>query len=310
MSAAEARIAIAAATYNRPDGLAKLLDGLAVLVIPHGIEAWVVIVDNSAEGTAREQVEGRVAGFPFPLHYRHEPEPGITQARNAALADAVDRKADWIAFIDDDEWPEPDWLRVLASRRADGVSAIFGSVLPVFESTPPRWIERSPFYEVKRAEDGAELETGHCGNCLIRLADVTACGLEFDAGYALSGGEDTLFFRELRRCAGTLVSAPGAIVRESVPASRMSLRWLMRRWERTGNTDSRIALDESGGRARLKTLTSGLGRTAIGGAMAVATAPFALLGRAEVPAAKVRIMSRGIGFVRTALGTITQEYRR
>src|SRR3546814_11946320 len=79
------RVALCAATYRRPEGLGRLLDGLAALEQSGALEPIVVIVDNSADSQARVPVAAAAERFPWPLHYVAEPRRGITFARNAAL---------------------------------------------------------------------------------------------------------------------------------------------------------------------------------------------------------------------------------
>src|SRR3546814_5243124 len=71
------RVALCAATYRRPEGLGRLLDGLAALEQSGAIEPIVVIVDNSADSEARVQVAAAAERFPWPRHYVAEPRRGI-----------------------------------------------------------------------------------------------------------------------------------------------------------------------------------------------------------------------------------------
>jgi hypothetical protein len=54
---APARVAVCVATYRRPDGLARLLDGLAALTGDALVR--VVVNDNDPEGPARDACEAR-----------------------------------------------------------------------------------------------------------------------------------------------------------------------------------------------------------------------------------------------------------
>ena len=104
------RLAVCALTYHRPEGLRRLLDRLERLDVPDGHEMFVVIIDNDPEGSAREIVESAAAQVPWELLYEIELERGISAARNAAVRRGLDAGADAIVFIDDDEWPDADWL--------------------------------------------------------------------------------------------------------------------------------------------------------------------------------------------------------
>src|SRR3546814_14126174 len=96
-------VARCAATYRRPEGLGRLLDGLAALGQSGAIEPIVVIVDNSADSEARVQVAAAAERFPWPLHYVAEPRRGITFARNAALDTAAATACAFGPFIADDQ---------------------------------------------------------------------------------------------------------------------------------------------------------------------------------------------------------------
>lgn len=309
------RLVIAAATFNRPQGLMRLLDGIGALrfspqtALPT-IE--VVIVDNSVDGNARAAVEGRAAGYRFPLHYAHARERGIAQARNRALDEASARGADWLAFIDDDEAPHPDWLdRMLAVAAAHEAEIVVGALLPEFVTPPPAWLERGGFLAINAHQDGEPIPIGNTSNVLFDLAFANRHGVRFDLAFALTGGEDTLFFDELVRHGATMVFCRSGVVYETIAPVRNTLGWNASRWVRSGNTDGRIVMLRRPGRgARFGTvLGGGLARLAIGGGRALVSSPLAAFGRPEVPAEELRIACRGIGFIRAAFGNVIEEYR-
>src|SRR3546814_18471026 len=104
------RVALCAATYRRPEGLGRLLDGLAALEQSGAIEPIVVIVDNSAASEARVQVAAAAERFPWPLPYVAEPRRGIHFARNAALDTAAAQDCPFLPFISHPQGPAPPWL--------------------------------------------------------------------------------------------------------------------------------------------------------------------------------------------------------
>ena len=104
-------ITVCALTYKRPEGLERLLEGLATLEVdPTWKNLSFVIVDNCPDGSAKTMCEAFDAGGTLagPLKYVHQPIQGIARSRNAALDAAA--SSEWTAFIDDDERPEPSWL--------------------------------------------------------------------------------------------------------------------------------------------------------------------------------------------------------
>jgi glycosyltransferase involved in cell wall biosynthesis len=304
---------VAAATFNRPQGLTLLLDRLEGLEFSGSkppIE--VVIVDNSPEGSARQLVEARRASYRWPLSYAHERQRGIAQARNRALDEAATRDAAWLAFIDDDEYPDPSWLdRMTRMASETGATAVVGALLPDFEQPPPRWIEKGGFLAIRKYAEGQRLDFGNTSNVLFDFRFAQRHGIRFDLSFALTGGEDTLFFEDMQRHGGTIVFCRSGVVHETIVPDRARLGWLVRRWIRSGNTDGRIVMrGDPGLRARAVTVFGGgLVRMAVGGGLAALTAPLILLGRGQVPAEHLRVASRGAGFAMSALGSTIEEYR-
>lgn len=311
--AGDGPLVVAAATFNRPKGLALLLDHLERQQFS-GSEPRieVVIVDNSPDGNARVFVEARAKNFRWPLHFAHEQARGIAQARNRALDEAAAVDAAWLAFIDDDEYPDPHWLEHMTRMAATtGATAVVGALLPDFETPPPRWIEDGGFLAIKKYEEGQPLDFGNTSNVLFDLRFARRHAIRFDLAFALTGGEDTLFFEDVQRAGGSIVFCRSAVVHESIVADRARLGWLVRRWIRSGNTDGRIVMRaKPGPAARAVTVFGGgLVRMAVGGGLALLTSPLALTGRAHVPAEHLRVASRGVGFAMSALGSTIEEYR-
>ena len=72
------------------------------------------------------------------------PERGIAQVRNALVAAALAEPATrFVAMLDDDEWPEQNWLtQLLRTQKETGADVVRGAVLRVFEAPPPVWAAR------------------------------------------------------------------------------------------------------------------------------------------------------------------------
>ena len=308
------RVTLCAATYNRPQGLERLLTAVAALdpIDGEGTALQVVIVDNSPEANARTIVEGFSKAYRWPLHYESEPRRGITYARNAALGKAEALGADVVVFIDDDEYPAANWLnRLLARQRSSVAAAVLGDVRPVFPAGTPDWIIDGGFFDTHRSPDGAELDDAHTGNVLIDMAKVRRLGLSFDHRYALSGGEDTIFFRQMLEAGERIVYAADAVVFETVPESRARLGWLMRRWYRTGNIDAALFLRgrHAASLRPLGNLFRGALRIAAGSALFAANLAVLGLGRRERIVRPLFTLCRGCGILASTLGRNYLEYR-
>lgn len=231
-------VAIAACTVDRPDGLRRLLDGIARLTFTRIQEPkiTVVIVDNAAEPSAEPIVDSYRALLRWPIIYRHEPRRGLVHARNAQLATAP-ASADWIAMIDDDEVPAPEWLdALLATAIAHRAPLVAGPVVPSFVVPPPRWAVEGRFFEVGPFVDGAPIGFLYTGNALVSLREVRAAGWQFEQAFNQSGGEDEHFFTRALAAGLKAVSAADAKVFETISPSRMTPRWIARRFFRMGTT--------------------------------------------------------------------------
>src|SRR5215203_6026996 len=101
------RVLIAVLTYRRPHDLDAALESLVAHLSSASTDADILVVDNSPEGGAKQQVALARARARRAIRYAHEPQPGIAAARNRALLEA---NADLLVFIDDDERPQAGWL--------------------------------------------------------------------------------------------------------------------------------------------------------------------------------------------------------
>ena len=235
-------VAVCALTYKRPEGLARLLDGLDKLVFRDAAPRLrIVIVDNDPEGSAREVCERLAENVRWPLEYVAEPQRGIARARNTALDNR--RDADYVCFIDDDEVPEPRWLDELIRLQEEcDADVVTGPVLSRLPQNVPAWIERGRFFERRRYATGERLTHTYTGNALIRASAITP-RMRFDERLSFTGGEDRHFFQRLTQAGGKIVWADDAVVTEWVPDSRTNADWLIRRHYRVGCATSIIELD-------------------------------------------------------------------
>lgn len=307
-AAAGRTVAVCCLTYRRPKGLRRLLEGIAALHPPPGGDTAVrvVVVDNDPAGSAGPVVEGIRTRMPFEMRYVVEARRGIAYGRNRAVRESGD--AEHVAFIDDDERPDPDWLiRLLARIEDPAVDVVTGPVLPVFEAEPPRWVTRGAFFERRRHADGERIHYARTSNVLIRRSLLDRRGPEpFDTAFALSGGEDTHFFTWARRSGAGIVWADRAVVSEWVPATRICTRWILMREFRRGITRSQTLRRIRGrGARRAKRLLAASLWISRGLVEVVAAAP---RGHEHRVRATGRILF-GAGLAAGLAGIVHEEYR-
>ena len=304
---APARVAVCVATYRRPDGLARLLDGLAALTGDALVR--VVVIDNDPDGPARDACEARSRDFGLGLRYEVEPQRGITYARNRSVDTAGD-DVDFIAMVDDDQVPPPDWLdALLRAQAAFDADVVTGPVLPYFPTPPAPWIRDGRFFNRPRYRTGHELTHTHTGNVLVRRSVFERTG-RFDDRFALTGGEDLEFFRRARLQGSRIVWADDASVEEWIPASRANARWLLQRAFRGGATLGQVDRDRPDALvARPMRVLRGAGRLTQG----LLLAPAAVLVPRALTIRFVRALMlvwRGAGMIAGVLGARYEEYRK
>ena len=300
-------VVICALTYQRPDGLTQLLRGLALLTFREARpDIRVVVVDNDPAASGRPTCEACRSAFPWPLDYVVEPQPGIAPARNAALAHLGD--ADWIAFIDDDEVPEPQWLaELIRVQREYQADVVAGPVLSHFPDPIPKWVLDGRFFDHRRYPTGHPLKHAFTNNVLFRRRILEDLQLRFDPRWALIGGEDRHFFQRIAMAGYRIVWADEAIATEWVPARRSTVAWLIQRHYRAGNATSLIERDlRPIWRVLPVQLVKGLVWWIIGLGLLATSAV-----RGKVAAIRaLRSLAYGTGLLTGLLGMEYQEYRR
>jgi succinoglycan biosynthesis protein ExoM len=236
------RVFICITTFNRPEGLRKLLQALQELdfrQVPRPSLEVLVADNNPTTGEAAE-VCHCFEGSQLGIVYVAEPRRGISFARNTAVETALAMGADWIAFIDDDEVPHPSWLdQLLWVQETWGVDVVTGPVLPKFEDGTPAWVIRGGFFNRPRFETGTLLPSARTGNLLVSTRCLSG-RLPFDAEFSESGGEDTLFTTQLASEGKKIAWADDAIVKESVPRNRAKAAYLLSRAYAGGSNWARI----------------------------------------------------------------------
>jgi glycosyltransferase involved in cell wall biosynthesis len=233
------RVAVCIASHRRPDGLHALLGALdAQRFQGPKPELVIVVADNDPAGSARPVCEDARRWLSLPLRYAAEPRRGIPFARNAALRAAGG--ADWLAFIDDDELPEPDWLdALLRVQRETGADVVTGPVLGRFAEPPPAWVLEGGFFSSPRRPTGTPMQRAFTGNALLRARCLDGESVHFDERM-LGMGEDEELTSRLAARGFRIVWADAAVAWERVPPERVRARYVARRSVAAGSATTQI----------------------------------------------------------------------
>jgi glycosyltransferase involved in cell wall biosynthesis len=188
----------------------------------------IVIVDNDFAQSAKNVVSSFKQKSSISVDYYCEPEQNISLARNKALKNA---QGNYVAFIDDDEFPIDSWLifllKACSELEADGIQ---GPVIPLFENETPQWVIKGGFYERPSYPTGLVLKwrQGRTGNLLLKREMIDQNGNMFNPEFG-SGGEDQDFFRRMIAKGYVFKYCPEATVYENISLMRCKRTFLLKR---------------------------------------------------------------------------------
>ncbi len=247
-------MAVGLCTYKRLAYLQRVLQHVHQACTAWGSMVHLIVVDNDGtDPSVRETVNGFANRAGLTVHFMVEPRPGIASARNAVFAKAEELGIRFLAMLDDDEWPDADWLsQLLLTCQRTGAVVVGGPVKPHFAESARHLEPLAMYWSVEpQLLEGKTIVFCTC-NFLI---DLQAIRCEprplFDAEFGLSGGEDVVFFRRLFYLGYPMAWCAQALVHEEVPPDRASLAWLRRRrfagglnavrWERFQGANKALA---------------------------------------------------------------------
>ena len=227
------KAAIVIPTVDRVDELYAAIGSAASQSANFDFE--IVVVDNSTAGRQRAIVETVARRVSKQVRYVHQPRTGLAQARNAGVNST---RADFIAFLDDDEEPlAAGWLGEFVSALDEsGADAAFGPVKPTFVDPPLRYAGYvGELYTrdlgLARCSDVASAAylLGSGNSCFRAASCFPKDEVHFDTRFDATGGEDTDFIRRLTLAGKRLIWVPQAVVAERVTEDRVQTEYLKSR---------------------------------------------------------------------------------
>jgi glycosyltransferase involved in cell wall biosynthesis len=223
VDALDASLTVVIPTRDRPESLLRTLASLA-RQSDSGFE--VLVVDNSPDGAlARTLVDFNG----LRMRCCHEPAPGASRARNRGLAEV---RSELIAWIDDDEEADPDWIAWIKRGFAypDRPDAVAGLMLPAeLETAAQVNFERYGGFHKGRGVEPVSLRAGTPsvvdplyplpnfgagGNLAFRTERLRAIGgydNRLGTGTLTCGGEETRALSLLLENGSTILHWPPAI---------------------------------------------------------------------------------------------------
>ena len=232
-------ILICIPTCMRPKMLAACLESISQTRLPKDYETRLLVLDNDVAESAREAFE--TMSFPFAARYIVEPKRGLSTIRNRAFDEAKKEQAACVAFVDDDQTLDKEWLVALSEGMTEtGADSVSGCVEQVYVGKPPWWIRPGKDSPNIGIESAKSMTTN-----LVLIHVRLFSQLSFDERFNLTGAEDYDFSLRAARLGFVFVRTGRARAWESVVAVRMTFRsYALSQWQRqTGYVLSHRTVD-------------------------------------------------------------------
>lgn len=238
-------VTVGVVTHERSALFKKMLAYLKASIEACTHDIVVLVVNNSgtdAHDTVRSLIDQSGVRDICSVRLIDSPENNISVGRNLIIDEC---ETQYLAFIDDDEYPREQWLQRLIDQQALGIGQmVAGPVLPIYPTGTAKWIREIDLHNRRGRSTGDVIRRSGSGNCLL---DLEAIGdSRFKHGYGRTGGGDGAFFEEQYQRGLKLVWCAEALIDEVITPDRSTWRYAIFRFIKQGNNYARYYVgDES-----------------------------------------------------------------
>jgi len=227
----KSQISVVVCTYNRAEMLHGALESLICQETNGKFFYEIVVVDNASTDTTKSVVEQFVKISSVHIRYVLEKEEGVAHARNRGVKES---RGTWVAFFDDDQLAEADWLKNLFDSALQiGTYCVGGALILDLKQEQlsrlgivcKRILGEGACYEKPVKCQGKDIPG--TGNILISKKIFDSIGL-FDTSM-FYGGEDSDLIVRARKAGFEIWTSPTAIVHHIIPSYRLEydyFRWV------------------------------------------------------------------------------------
>lgn len=246
-------IVIACCTYKRPASLEKMLNSLAQLTYPENIKTEILIVDNDTDKSAKPVVDKYNNLLDVTIHYAVEEKLGLANVRNKALTEALNLNATHLAFIDDDEVVDADWLlnHIEFYEEYPYIHISSAPTFSRFEKKYPNYITKNNVFKTFSTKPHGQLRA-HCatGNVFFPLDIIKKHEIYFDTEHNFIGGEDGAFFLAITKLGYNIGWNTKAANYELVGDDRANISWIIKRKYFNGYSGALLSFEKKKGFAK------------------------------------------------------------
>lgn len=245
-------ISVVICTHNRANYLLKAIRSVLDQTYPKN-QYEIIVIDNASKDSTADKVRPfSEAGH---LRYVHEPELGISFARNTGWRVAAGR---YIAYLDDDAIASSGWLSAIerAFQLTPNAGAVGGRVDPIWEAKRPAWLADDlvmslgviDWSEKPKIIPDLRMEWLVTANMAAPAAVLAEIG-GFETRLGRVGktqvrGEDTFFQKQVLSRGYSCFYYPDMVVGHHVPVSRLNKPWFRKRYYTQGIADALTQLVE------------------------------------------------------------------
>jgi glycosyltransferase involved in cell wall biosynthesis len=229
------KITVAICTWNRAALLAQTLECMTALRVPAEVE-WELLVVNNNCTDETDEVLARYTGR-LPLRRCWEPNAGLSNARNRAVAEAA---GEYLIWTDDDVVVNEEWLATYhqSFRRFPEAAVFGGPIVPRFAGQPPSWLVRafplvaSAYGAIDLGTTPRELDCDHLpfgANMAVRMREQRRHLFDPTLGVRPGRrlvGEETEVMQAILKGGGSGRWVPDARIGHRVPAHYQTVAYL------------------------------------------------------------------------------------
>jgi succinoglycan biosynthesis protein ExoM len=226
------RISTCVCTYRRPGVVDTVRSLLCQAGIAHS-DLEIIVADDDPGLSARKAILDLAINATILIRYITSSAQNISSCRNSCLRVA---KGDWIAFIDDDQVAEPEWLQEMMKTASEfGADAVKCYVRGIYPPETPGWVRAGSPFTYDYGPTGRQIRFADTCGILFRRDLPGVRDLSFAVELGVTGGEDTDFFLRYQTLGGKIVSCRAAVANEIVALDRVQPDYLKRRRRRQGH---------------------------------------------------------------------------
>ncbi len=250
-------ISVVICTYNRDKFIGEALNCLSRQTLSPGLFEIIVVDNNSTDDTAAI-TQNFISSHPdLNTRYVHEPNKGLSFARNRGVAEA---KSDIICYIDDDAETTTGFLKSIVDfMQADpGIAGIGGKVIPKYsESEEPQWMSKYLNGFVGLLDYGNEPK--HFDSHMKYPA---GCNMTYTKDILIKAGgfnnqltfrsDDKYIFYQVKKLSENIYYLPQALLYHNIDKERLTFTNFKKLFLKSGNEEKIRVRSEKGTIAVLK----------------------------------------------------------